>query len=163
MPLYQAATRTTITTAGAGSVLFAFRGDTMNQARVREIHLYAISAAGSSGGAIGLVRSTTAGSGTITGVTGRARNPGDAMMTDAQVVTGWTTLPTTEGVAATLQRWDHTAAIGDWTILTYRPTEPIVVGLGGAADGELVFINLQSGTNTVARAATYDFTVIWEC
>lgn len=154
MPIYQAATRSTLVGASAGSVLFGFHANS-RRCWVREWHMFNITAPTTSGG-IGLVRSTALGTGSRTEVIGIPRDTSSNAGTGS-VVTAWATLaPTTGGVTTSLIRFTSPATFGNGVIWTFDD-EPMEVPANPAVTSELVIINLMA-----TAPGTYDFTVVWE-
>lgn len=151
--IYEVSSRTTLVTATALAPLAAFRGSTGVRTRVKEIHLFAITAPTTSGG-LGLMRSTALAVTPSGVVTGLPRDTGDAATT-AQLETGWGTAPTVGAVGTVLRRFACGPSIGSGVIWTFDE-EPLTVPLGSAATGELVLVNLQA-----TAPGTWDMTVVF--
>lgn len=154
MPVFEASARSTLVTATAGAVLFGFKAGSL-RARIREIHLFNITAPTTSG-ALGLNRSTALGTGALTGLVGIPHDPSDSATT-AQVITAWATAVPTVVAASTLRRFDSPASFGNGVIWTFDTMDPLVVPAAPAVNAELVFTNLQA-----SAPGTYDFTFVWE-
>lgn len=154
--LVSASARTTLVGATAMSVLAAFRGPLAARGHIREIHLFAITAATTSG-AVGLCRSTALGTGVLTSVVGIPYDPNDPTPV-GQIITNWgTALPTVGIVATVFRRWDQTAAIGNGVIWTFYQESGLIVPINSAAAGDLCLVNLQA-----TAPGTFDITVVWE-
>lgn len=155
MPVYEASALTTLVTATGNVPIAAFRGPTANRARVREMHLFSITAPTTSGG-LGLCRSNALGTGTLTSVIGVPHEPGDPATTGA-LITNWATAPPTLTAANIFRRWTSPASLGNGVIWTWDIIDPLVMPLGNAATGDLCIVNIPA-----TAPGTYYVTVVWE-
>lgn len=154
MPVYSAGGVSTLTTATANAPLVGFRGSTTVRCAVREIGVFMLTGATTSGN-LGLQRSTALGTGSLTSVTGQAHDPGDPA-TSGVLVTNWATLkPTTADVY--FKRFALATSIGSGFIWRFDEGPGLVVPLGSAATGELVICNL-----TATAPGTFQVWITWE-
>lgn len=142
MARYEAAVRTTLVGATAGSVLFGLRAIT-RPLYLRELHMWYVTAPTTSGG-LGLNRSTTAGTGALTGLIGQATDgAANAAAGTGEAVTAWATAAPVITAANTLRRWfAGAAAIGTGIVWVWEPPGIYVPGSAGATS-ELAVQNLQ--------------------
>lgn len=155
MPFYEAATTTTLVTASANAPLVALRAVSA-ALFVQEIHIFYRTAPTTSG-ALGLVRSTALGTGTLTSVAGQARMPLTGMpAATGIIVTNWATLAPTLSATTYSRRFSASPTIGNGVIWTFDGNEQLGVAGSAGATSELIIANL------VATApGTFDVVVIW--
>lgn len=152
MARYEAATRTTITTA---SVPIAAVRAITRAVYLRELHMFYVTAPTTSGG-LGLARSTAIGTGALTGLLGISVIQPDVAGT-GEIVTAWATAAPTFTANAFLRRWfGGAAAIGTGVVWVWEPPGLYIPPNAGAAS-ELVLVNLQA-----TAAGTLDLTAIWD-
>ncbi len=152
MATYEATARTSITTA---SVPFAaFRASTAGRAEIKEIGITQVTA-GTSPNTIAIARSLALGvtpGGTFTGL---SREP-SAVASTATLETTFGTAPTWTANAF-FRRWTFGGTVGSGLVWTFDITRMLTIPIGSAANGELVFINLNA---TVLP--TFDVYICWE-
>lgn len=156
MPVYEASSLSTITTATNLTPLFGFKAGGQ-LATVREIHLFNRTAP-TTVGAIGLFRSTADGTGTLTSSAAQARKSAGTASSTAVVWTNYGTARPTIGAASTqLRPFGHGTAVGNGIVWVFDMLDPLEVGTT-AATAHLVLANISGGS----AAATYDFAFVWE-
>lgn len=154
MAIYSARSRSTLVTASANAVLWAFKGSTTRICKVREIGMFYVTAPTTSG-ALGLQRSLALGTGTITAVVGQAHDSAQPATT-AQVETDWATAkPTTNNLY--FKGWTSAPTIGNGMVWRFDEDTGLEMPLASAANGELCICNLL-GT----APGTMEFWITWD-
>ena len=157
MPVYEASCLTTLVSASANAPLAAYRASTSQRSEIIEVGISYLTAPTTSGG-IGLARSSAIGTGTLTSVSGKPRDPSDSIpATPGQLITNWGTAAPTVDTASIFRRWAFPASLGNGVIWTYDRIDPMEVAAATAATSELIFINLP-GT----APGTFYIYVAWE-
>jgi hypothetical protein len=157
MARYEAAVRTTITTATAATPLAALRAIT-RPAWLRELHIQYVTAGPASASGLALIPSTAIGTGALTGLIGLAVNPSDLAGT-AEAITNWgTAIPTNAGLAASRRRWlsGSTTPIGTALVWIFEAPGFYVPG-SASATSEILLCNMAA-----TAPGTMDLTWVYE-
>lgn len=154
MSVYTVAIRTSATTATANAVLAAFRSDTTQRTKIREIKLFNFTAPTTSGG-IGICRSLTQGTATSP-VVATPLDTGDAASA-GQLEATWSVTPTVAATPLYLERWAHSTTIGNGMVWTWDVIAPLILPASAAINASICFCNLQA-----TAPSLYDITIKYE-
>jgi hypothetical protein len=146
MAVYQVSVRTPA--AAAGATYADLRSTSTDRLRVRELHIFSLSATETF---VGLIRPASVGTASTT-VAGQARDPAEPAATGL-VGSAWSAAPTIAGSPIYLARYHLPATIASGLILTYPIEAPLVI----AVSSSLLLWNFGG-----SAGSALDVTFVWE-